>query len=374
MAIFITGGTGYLGAYATDWLLRHTDYELALLVRAEDYDHAIERLWRGLQFHMAPEDFHAAIDRLIPITGDLTEPRLGIATADYDWLISNVESIIHSAAALNFRSETICFNHNLRGTMAVINLARSIQEDQPLRRFTYVSTAAVLGKRPGEQVMEDVPLDWMRPDYNPYTRTKKFGEHMVAELLADVSCLYLRPSAAVGDSRFPRTTQFDMLRTFCALADLPVLPISPDIRVDLVNADWCGAGIAQLHLKETLPYDTFHLSAGTESRTAAEILESFARPLGRRPPRLEKRLQAPFERLTNAAANMSGSGKLRRLGSLIKVLMPHIVADTIYDNTRSLEVLGTNPIPFTSYAADLYTYAKSVDYQYPYEPFPEHLG
>ena len=160
MAIFITGGTGYLGSYAIDWLLRNTDHELALLVRAPDYDCGVERLWQALQLHMQADEFHRHLDRVCFISGDLTKPDLGISTADYDWLVSNAESVLHIAAALNFRSERACTNHNLRGTLSVIKLARAIQEDHPLRRFTQVSTVAVAGERPGAVVMEDQPLDW----------------------------------------------------------------------------------------------------------------------------------------------------------------------------------------------------------------------
>jgi thioester reductase-like protein len=149
MAIFMTGATGYIGSYATEWLLRNTDHELALLVRAPDYDAGVERLWKSLQLHMEADEFHRHLDRICFISGDLTEPGLGISAADYDWLISNAESVLHNAAVLNFRSERACTNHNLRGTLSVIKLARAIQEDHPLRRFTQVSTVAVAGNRPG---------------------------------------------------------------------------------------------------------------------------------------------------------------------------------------------------------------------------------
>lgn len=373
MAIFITGATGYIGSYVTDWFLRNTDHELALLVRAPDYDAGVDRLWEALQLHMEPEVFVRSLDRVCFISGDLTEPRLGISDADYDWLISNAESVLHNAAALNFRSETACLNHNLKGTLSVIKLARAIQEDHPLRRFTDVSTVAVAGERAHELVREDEPLDWSRSDYNPYTRTKKFCEHMARELLGDVPCLYLRPASVIGDARFPETTQFDMVRAMCVLADLPVLPFSSDIRVDIVNADWVGAAIAELHLREDLRHDTFHLSAGTESRTIGEIGAAFAAQLGRRPLRFEGRLTRSFERLMTLLANLPNRTKLREIGALLSVFMPHITADVIYDNKRATTALGTEPTPFTSYCGPLYTYAKSVNYRYPYRSFPEQL-
>ncbi len=373
MAIFMTGATGYIGSYATDWLLRNTDHELALLVRAADYDDSVERLWRSLQLHMQADEFYRSLDRICFITGDLSKPNLGMSSADYDWLVSNAESVLHGAAALNFRSERACTNHNLRGTLSVIKLARAIQDDHPLRRFTLVSTVAVAGERPGDTVLESEPLDWNRSDFNPYTRTKKFCEHMVRELLPDVPRLYLRPSSVIGDSRFPETTQFDMVRAFCVLTDLPFLPFSRDTRVDIVNADWVGPSIAELHLREDLSHDTYHLSAGSESRSMGEISEAFSETLGKRMPRFVGRLKAPFEHVMNVLAKLNRGGNAQRIGALLSVFVPYIAADIIYDNARSVTDLHTAPVPFTRYGADLYHYARSVNFEFPYASLPEGL-
>ncbi|MEM7435877.1 MAG: SDR family oxidoreductase [Myxococcota bacterium] len=373
MAIFVTGATGFIGSYITEWLLRNTDHELALLVRTEDYDAGVESLWRALQLHFRADEFHRHLERVCFIRGDLTEAGLGISTEDYDWLVSNAESVLHNAAALNFRSERACTNHNLRGTLATIQLARAIQEDHPLRRFTLVSTVAVAGNRPGATVLESEPLDWSRADFNPYTRTKKFCEHMVRELLPEVPRLYLRPSSVIGDSRFPDTTQFDMVRAFCALTDLPVLPLSPDTRIDVVNADWVGPSIAELHVREDLPHDTYHLSAGSESRSLGELSEALSAALGKRMPRFAGRLRLPFEQTMRILANLPQSARAQRLGALLSVFLPYIAADIVYDNSRSVSDLQASPVPFVRYGADLYQYAKSVDFEFPYQPLPQDL-
>ena len=369
----MTGATGYIGSYATEWLLRNTDHELALLVRAPDYDAGVERLWRSLQLHVGPDEFHRYLDRICFISGDLTKPGLGISTADRDWLISNAESVLHNAAAPDLRSERACTNHNLRGTLSVIKLAQAIQEDHPLRRFTQVSTAAVAGKRTGALVMEAEPLDWSQEDFNPYTRTKKFGEHMVRELLNDVPQLILRPSGVIGDSRIPDTTQFDLVKALCALTDLPVLPFSRDVRLDIVNADWVGASIAELHVREDLTHDTYHLSAGIESRTIGEIAEALSSTLGRRMPFFAGQLAIPFEHAMDALARFPMAGHLHRLAALLSVYIPYMTTDVVYDNARAVVDLQSVPTPFTSYGAALYTYAKSVNFEFPYRPLPESL-
>lgn len=373
MAIFITGGTGYLGSYATEWLLRNTDHELALLVRAPDYDAGVERLWESLQLHMEADEFHRHLDRVCFISGDLCQPGLGISTADYDWLISNAESVLHIAASLDLRSERACVNNNLRGTLSVIKLARAIQEDHPLRRFSLVSTVGVAGERPGAVVMEDEPLDWSRADFNAYTRTKKFCEHMVQELMPDVPCLYLRPSSVIGDSRFAETTQFEMLRAICALSEWPFLPFDPQVRLDVVNADWAGHGIGELHVREDLAHDAYHLSAGTESRTFGEIAAAVSAHLGKRTPPFAARLSRPVERVSSLLASIPTQGTLQRLGALVSGFIPYVTWDIVYDNGRAVAALGSSPTPFTSYGATSCAYAKSVGFRSPHRPLPQVL-
>src|SRR6185295_10359484 len=124
-----------------------------------------------------------------------------------------------------------------------------------LRRLSHVSTVAVAGHRSNEVVREDDSIDWNRSDYDPYARTKKFCEHMVNELLPDVPHTVFRPSIILGDSRYPETTQFDMVRSFVFLAGLPVLPFRPDDRIDIVPVDFVASSIVTIHQKDRPDYD-----------------------------------------------------------------------------------------------------------------------
>src|SRR5690606_37206571 len=123
--------------------------------------------------------FRALLPRVRFIPGDLTAPGLGISADDRAFLVANADSVLHIAASLNRKSEKACLNHNLRGTLSVIQLAQEIHANKGLRRFSHVSTVAVAGQRDSELVLEDEAIDWDRSDYDPYGRTKKFCEHMV---------------------------------------------------------------------------------------------------------------------------------------------------------------------------------------------------
>src|SRR5258705_8451133 len=187
MAIFVTGSTGYLGSYLAAGLLTEHRDKLNLLVRAKTDQEARERLWTSLQLHFEFPEFAEYLNTRVRILrGDLTSDRFGLSDDEYHKLVDTTDSLIHCAASLNRKSEKQCLNVNLRGSLEVIQLARRVQDRNGLRRYSHVSTVAVAGHRRNEVVSEDASIDWARSDYDPYARTKKFSEHMVAQLLPDV--------------------------------------------------------------------------------------------------------------------------------------------------------------------------------------------
>ncbi|TNF37519.1 MAG: NAD-dependent epimerase/dehydratase family protein [Deltaproteobacteria bacterium] len=368
--LFMTGATGYLGAYtATRLLAADPDIRLATLVRAKDEAQAREKLWRAMQLHMDVDAFRKALGRIDIVRGDLHAPDLGIAPKERERLVAEADSILHIAASLNRKSSKACFNTNLRGTLSVINLARAIQNDHGLRRYSHVSTVAVAGERSHEVVTEDMAIDWGRSDYDPYGRTKKFAEHMAHELLPDVQKTIFRPSIVMGDSRFCETTQFDMVRAFCVLADLPVLPFSPNGRLDIVNADWVADAISHIHLTPEPKHDTYHLSAGERSLTTSVIAHAMTASTGRA-ARFAPGLLKPFKAAVDLAGGSRAKNPVTLVGSLLKVFLPYITYDTVFDNRRAVAELGYGPTPFTAYCGPLYRWAKEVRYRYPYAPLP----
>ncbi|MDQ3032328.1 MAG: SDR family oxidoreductase [Myxococcota bacterium] len=375
MTIFVTGGTGYLGSYVITRLLEQHDDRLLLMVRAKNRTEAITKLWSGLQLHLDAAQLRRALDRIDFVRGDLTAPSLGITGAERERVADSATSVLHIAASLNRKSEKACLNANLRGTLNVIQLARDIERGRGgLERFSHVSTVAVCGHRDREDVTEDGAVDWDRSDYDPYGRTKKFCEHMVRELLPNVRKTFFRPSIVMGDSRHPRTTQFDMVRAFCVLADMPFLPMREGARLDIVNADFVGRAIADLHVKKEPRWDTYHLSSGRAAQSAKEIGEALlSRYPSRRPPRFVPFAERPFGAIVDRMASLPKS-QVALIGSLLKVFLPYITFDTVFVNDRVCEELGETPVPFTEYCGDLYAWAKSVDYTFPHEPLPASIA
>ena len=294
MAIFLTGSTGYIGAHVAAGLLEKHQNALNLLVRAKDQKEAELRLWHSLQLHLNFPTFENYLRTRINIfRGDLTSPQFGLSDDDYGKLVYSTDAIIHCAASLNRKSEKSCLNTNLRGTLEVVQLGMHANAHHGLRRISHVSTVAVAGVRNNEVVQEDQSIDWNRSDYDPYARTKKFCEHMIRQLLPDVPRTIFRPSIVLGDSRYGATTQFDMVRSFVFLANLPVLPFRPGDKLDIVNVDFVADSIVALHQKEKPQYDTYHLSSGTGSQTFKQLTDALAAARHKSGPMFVPSLERP---------------------------------------------------------------------------------
>ena len=373
MAIFLTGSTGYIGAHIAANLLDDHGASLNLLIRARDAREAEQRLWQAIQLHMDFPRFYEHLQTRIRIfRGDLTGSYFGLPQDDYDRLIHTTDSVIHCAASLNRKSEKACLNVNLRGTLEVLQLATRVDHYHGLRRFSHVSTVAVAGKRHNEVVKEENAIDWDRSDYDPYARTKKFCEHMIRQLLPETPITIFRPSIVLGDSRRAETTQFDMVKAFVFLAGLPVLPFRPSDKIDIVNVDFVADAVARLHQKESPQYDTYHLSSGIDSQTFRELTNTLAAEQNKRGPIFMPWMERPFSSTVDFLSNRKGA--VAYGASLMKVFMPYLVWNTVFDNSRVTTELGRKPVPFSQYSYPLLKFSRETNFSYHYEDWPAKVG
>jgi thioester reductase-like protein len=370
MATFITGSTGYLGAHVATGLLEGHNARLNLLVRAKDRVEAELKLWHAMQLHLDFPCFHEWLHSNIRVfLGDITQPRFGLSAPDHDHLVKSTDDVLHCAASLNRKSEKTCLNVNLRGTLEVVQLARRVLADHGLRRFSHVSTVAVAGLRSNEVVREEEALDWERSDYDPYARTKKFCEHMIRELLPDTPLTIFRPSIVLGDSRRAETTQFDMVQAFVFLARLPLLALRPADRLDIVPVDFVADSIVTLHQKEKPLYDTYHLSSGVNSQTCREITNALCAAQRKLRPLYLPLLLRPFNAAVNTLADRRGTSIGYR-ASLLKVFLPYLVWNTVFDNRRVVSETGRTPARFTDYCYPLYNFSVQNHFAFPYREWP----
>ncbi|BAZ09564.1 thioester reductase domain-containing protein [Calothrix sp. NIES-4071] len=94
-SIFLTGTTGFLGAFLLHELLLKTQANIYCLVRSTDDASAKMRIKNNLEsYGIWHEDF---ADRIIPVLGDLSQPLLGLSLQDFQFRSSLIDVIYHNA-------------------------------------------------------------------------------------------------------------------------------------------------------------------------------------------------------------------------------------------------------------------------------------
>jgi hypothetical protein len=58
----------------------------------------------------------------------------------------------------------------------------------------------------------------------------------------------------------------------------------------------------------------------------------------------------------------------------MKVFMPYLTFNTVFDNTRATTELGRKPIPFSQYSFPLLKFSREVNFIYPDQAWPVRAG
>lgn len=173
-AVFLTGATGFLGAFLLQELLERTNGPVYCLVRAANDGKAASRLQQNLKrwgLSMSP--------RVRAMAGDLSKKRLGLGGKAFKQLAAKIDCIIHNGAMVNFLFPySVLKAPNVEGTRWVLRLA---VEDH-LKPVHYMSTLSVFapsdycGRDP---ITEDDPLEAHAGLENGYSQTKWVAERLL---------------------------------------------------------------------------------------------------------------------------------------------------------------------------------------------------
>lgn len=142
--IFITGGTGFIGKILLEKLVRSLPKvgNIYLLMRPRKGKEIQERL--NEIFNLEIFDRLGQKDpffkrKIIPISGDITKPGLGLSEEDRQIFINEVSVVIHSAATTRFNEPLrVAVAVNVNSVLEIIALCRELKK---LKAAVYVSTA-----------------------------------------------------------------------------------------------------------------------------------------------------------------------------------------------------------------------------------------
>ena len=256
--IMVTGATGFVGSYLVEALLRRTSAPILCLARAAHDAAARERVLDALApFELSP----ASLARVHGLSGDLSQPLLGLQAARFDAVADEVQSIYHCGAEIDWlKPYSSLAAVNVGGTREVIRLA-----SKRGRAVHHVSTLGVypLAEDAELPFSEQAPLKDGNKLNLGYAQSKWVAEKLLEQAMQrGLPVTIYRPSFVTGDSRDGReqASEHQLLYAFVAgSVQMGHVPRSDKV-VDAVAVDWLGDAIAALSLQADIAGQRLNLT------------------------------------------------------------------------------------------------------------------
>lgn len=277
--VFLTGGTGFLGAFIIHELLQTTHADIYCLVRAKDCEEGKHKLKQNLeQYGIWDEE---TSPRIIPVPGDLSQPYLGLTTEGFQMLAANLDAIYHSAAMLNYvYPYSVMKPSNVLGTQEVIRLASDIK----VKPLHYVSSVAIFESPAyaGKVVREQDEFDHWEGIYLGYSQTKWVAEKLV-KVARDrgLPITIHRPPLIGGHSQTGVTNTHDfMCLMIKGCLEMGCFP-DVDYIMDMSPVDYVSKAIVYLSKQQESLGKAFHLQhpQPVSFKMLVEWMRSFGFPI-----------------------------------------------------------------------------------------------
>jgi thioester reductase-like protein len=271
--IFVTGFPGFIASRLVE-RLAGSQTQFYLLVQPQMIEAAMHEIQEIADFTSTP------LDSFVIVEGDITEPGMGISYNDLETIRYEATDVYHLAAAYDLAIEKdLAYRVNLQGTKNVNDLVRSFKN---LRRYNYISTCYVAGKRQGEILETDLEHDAGFRNY--YEETKYLAEREVEELKSKLPVTIFRPSVVVGDSQTGETAKYDGIYYLIhylrkAPSFLRVINVGNSrVRLNLVPVDFVVDAMAALAHDKRAIGKTIAL-ADPKPLTTSELFDAIAKEM-----------------------------------------------------------------------------------------------
>ena len=261
--IFLTGSTGFLGAYLIRSLIKQTNGNITLFchVRAENQQNAMERIIKNMQFFQCWEENFQT--KIIAVPGDLKKPHLGIEDKLYTNLCNTIDAIYHNGAILNF---LFPYNQlkqtNVNGTIECLRFACT---GTP-KYFHYVSSYSVYDNPShfNKIGLESDPLLSSEGYFLGYSETKWVAEKLVAEATTrGLKTTLYRPGEITASLKENIWKLEDMIsRTIVGCIQMHAAP-DIDIRLPLTPVDYVSDAIIHISRQTNAVGKCFNLTNRT---------------------------------------------------------------------------------------------------------------
>ncbi len=343
---FLTGFPGFIASRLLQRLAT-TGARFSLLVQPAFAKRAQEELKRIV------ESTGKAISDFALLTGDITQPDLGMSGMDLERARAESSILFHLAAIYDLAvAREIGMRVNVEGTRNVNQFARSLPR---LRHYHYISTCYVAGKRTG--VILENELRHEAGFRNYYEETKYLAEIEVDDLKTELPITIHRPSVVCGDSQTGETAKYDgvyylihYLRKWPSVLSLFNIG-NREVSLNLVPVDFVVEAMAAL-ARDPLSIGKTVQLADPNPLTTRELFNAIARILVGR----EAAVTLPAS-LVESSLMLPPSPKIT---GLPLPGVPYFFLKQTYDTAQSRQLLqphGVSCPPFQSYVSAIVDYA-----------------
>jgi thioester reductase-like protein len=271
--VFLTGFPGFI-AHRLVERLANPETQFFLLVQKQFTEKAMRDIEQISQKTNVP------LENIALIEGDITHENLGISEEDLKTVRLETTDVFHLAAVYDLAVEKdLGYRVNVEGTRNVNAFVKNVPN---LRRYNYVSTCYVAGRRTGDILENELEHD--AGFRNFYEETKYFAEMEVEKLKTELPVTIFRPSVVVGDSRTGETAKYDGIYyvIFYYKKFAPLLRLAnvgnKTVKLNLVPVDFVVEGIAALSKDEEAIGKTIAL-ADPHPLSTAEICDAIIEAL-----------------------------------------------------------------------------------------------
>ena len=221
--VFLTGATGFLGAYILQDLLLRPSVHVIAHVRAKDAESALKRIVQSCTAYGIWQE--SWLSRIECVTGDLSKPDMGLEGQTLQRLCHEIDVVIHNGAQVHWiYPYSSLRNSNVLSTCTALNICAKGKPKQ----FGFVSSTSALDTEyyvrlsdksvstGGAGISESDDLSGSESGLgNGYGQSKWASEHIVREAgRRGLQGAIIRPGYVLGDPKLGTTNTDDFLVRF----------------------------------------------------------------------------------------------------------------------------------------------------------------